>query len=208
MYRGNNSDRLWIIDGMILSAFGERSLFGATTGLSRRRCVALLLPAIAVYGVALCLPAVRIQPLGWSADRSFDPGYAIAFWTEAIVVETAFEAGRTMAKSAFGAPFPRGAIDLTNSWGILAGVTANHLFGLACLVTLLRRLRLAAALAGMAALLAAGCRLPEQVTEWNNGWVVGPGYFVWCAAPVVLVVATRRAARRTTMAGGMNDVTH
>lgn len=188
---------------MILSAFGERSVFGASAGLSRRRCLALIVPALVVFGVALCLPAVRIQPVGWSNDRSFDPGYAIAFWTEAIVVETAFEAGRTMANSAFGAPFPRGAIDLTNSWGILAGATANHLLGLACLATLFRRLRLGTALAGLSALIAIGCMLPEQINEWSNGWILGPGYIVWCAAPVVLMVRTWRAARKVAAAPGI-----
>ncbi len=188
---GNKSPCLRIVFDMILPVFGERPGFGAGAGgLSRRRCFWLIVPALVVFGAALCLPAYPI----W---ETFEPGYSVALSTEAI----AFEAGEKLARQAFGASRARGGVDLTDSWPILAGATANHLFALACLTTIFRRLRLAAVLAGLSALFAIGCLVPVQIMERENGWVLGPGYFVWCAAPVVLIVTTRRADRGSRVAG-------
>ena len=52
-----------------------------------------------------------------------------------------------------------------------------------------------------AALYAVGCMLPEQLLEQNYyaesgiDSCLGPGYFVWCAAPILLAVAAFRASR-------------
>jgi hypothetical protein len=176
---------------MILPVFENRAaLPRGAAGLSWRRRLWIVTPALAVFGVALALPAIRVRL--WGGEPTSEPGYTIAFWTEA----NAFEAGHRLAQAAWGKPISQGALDFSGSWPVLAGATANHLFALACLATLFRRLRLAAALAGIAALLTVGCMFPEQILEWNDGWLLGPGYFVWCAAPVVLMVETWKADRR------------
>lgn len=177
---------------MILPVFENRpALLGGAAGLSWRRRLWIVTPALVVFGVALALPSIRVRL--WGGEPTSEPGYIIAYWTEL----SAFEAGRQLAQSAFGTPGGRGPLNFADSWPVLVGATANHLFTLACLATMFQRLRLATALAAFAALLTVGCMIPEQVLEWNNGWLLAPGYFVWCAAQVVLMVATWREDRRS-----------
>jgi|GEM_PF-5008342 len=139
----------------------------------------------------MLLPAFRIQILN-DHEGHFSAGYEMAWLVEAVFWTMSWES----TKIAFGAapPPPSGR------WGgwqiLLPGAMANHFFLLACLMVFLRRFRMAVACSTLSALCAIGCLLPWQILDFRKGWVLGPGYFVWCAATVLLAIATWRIARR------------
>lgn len=152
--------------------------------VKRRRY--LVLPAL-VFGVSLLLPSLKV----------FD-GYA-AGYVAAACVETAFCELSVKAISSLAAGSLAFPVTWTDDFPIWSGMRANHLFVLAYIARLFRRFRLASLLAANSALCAVACLLPEQLFElFGDGrWCLGPGYFVWCAAPMTLAIATFRAFRAT-----------
>lgn len=148
--------------------------------------------AAVVYVVSYFLPAYRIF-------SDFAPGYEIALAAESMtwefskgVVQQSWSAGTIPSVVGFG-----GAAE--NLWGdmaILGGAAANHLFVIAYIAALCRWLRTAAVCAWLAVVAATGCLLPGQLFETH--WFLGPGYFLWCAAPVLLGFACGRPFRRAS----------
>jgi hypothetical protein len=147
--------------------------------------------SLIVFALSMPLPAYRIQI--WNDhDGPFSPGYEMAWIVEAVYWAMSWESIKTV----FGAtPVPSSGA--WNGWQIfLPGAMANHLFLLACLMLLFRRFRTAVACSTLSALCAIGCLLPWQLIDFRNGWSLGPGYFVWCTATVLLAIATWRIAQR------------
>lgn len=183
------------IAGMNLPAFDERTAFRAGAArVSRRHCIWLIVPALVVFGMALALPALRIFV-------EFVPGYVVVRSIEEAII---FDFAPELARMTFRAQAGGGGLKLIEVWPLLAAGTANHLFALACLLTICRRVRLAAVLAGLSAAFAIGSALPYQIMDWKDGWYLGPGYFVWCAAPLVLMAATWRVDRTSRTANSRN----
>jgi len=143
----------------------------------------LFLPA-AVFVVSLLLPAFRLQEC--SATKVV-PGYVMAWIAENLFFEFSMDALRSLAHGSLRGP---------PNWPVLAGITANHIFALAFVAGLFRRWGLASALAGIAALCAL-CMLLEQLQDPE--WFLWPGYFVWCAAPIVLAISACRSCRAARM---------
>jgi hypothetical protein len=139
----------------------------------------LFLPA-AVFVVSLLLPAFRLKEC--SATKVV-PGYVMAWIAEYLFFECSMDTLRSLAHGSLRGP---------EDWPILAGITANHVFALAFVAGHFRRWGLASVLAGIAALCAL-CILLEQFHEPE--WFLWPGYFVWCAAPIVLAASAYRACR-------------
>jgi hypothetical protein len=159
----------------------------ATLTKSERRTV---YSSLIAFALSMLLPAYRIQI--WNDhDGRFGPGYEIAWLVEAIFCEMSWES----VNSVFGAA-PMPSSGRWSDWQIFLGAMANHFFLLACLMVLLRRFRMAVACSMLSALCAIGCLLPWQIIDFKKGWSLGPGYFVWCAATVLLAIATWRIARR------------
>jgi hypothetical protein len=148
---------------------------------SERRTVYL---SVIVFALSMLLPAYRI----WNYVP-FSPGYEMAWLVEVFFWEMSWES----INMVFGA-IPVSPSSRWSGWEtFLTGAMVNHLFLLACLMVLFRRFRMAVA---FSALCAIGCLLPGQAIDLRNGWLLGPGYFVWCAAAVMLAIATWRIARR------------
>jgi hypothetical protein len=140
-----------------------------------------------VFALSMLLPAFQV----WNG-QPFSPGYKMAWLVENFFWRMSWESINIV----FGAvPVPS-----SGRWGgweiLLTGAMANHLFLLACLMVLFRRFRMAVACSTLSALCAIGCLLPWQIIDFGKGWSLGPGYFVWCAATVLLAIATWRIARR------------
>lgn len=140
-----------------------------------------------VFALSMLLPAFRVWNVG-----PFSPGYETAWFVEGAFWKASWESITVV--------FEAGPAPSSRRWGgsepILAGAMANHLFLLACLTVLFRRFRMAVAFSTLSALCAVGCFLPRQAIYYKDGWALGPGYFVWCAATVILAIATWRIARR------------
>lgn len=144
-----------------------------------------LLPAVAIYGVALLLPSMKMN---WPGAGDVLPGYAMAWLAENAFFEMTVDALRSLERGSLPGP------TWHNTWPIDCGIWANHLFVLALLLGLFRRWGMASAFAGIAALCALICAVPDQLLT-DREWVLWPGYFVWCAAPAVLALCSLRAFR-------------
>lgn len=149
------------------------------SALPRRRVVRALLPAVILFGASLPLPSIRI---GLTPPVQFEPGYQAALFVEL----AAWDVGIKLARSAAGPVASTDGFNLSGNWPILAGATANHLLALSCLGAICRRLRLATWLAILSAGFAIGSLLPAQLLNLDRSWDLGPGYFLWCAAPLAL----------------------
>ena len=160
-------------------------------GPPRRRCLRLLIAPLALFGVSLLLPTLKLQVFG-SSTAALDPGWVAAYMTEAVM----FEAAGDLAGPLVGRTPSSRSLNLSRDWFFVSGSLANHLFALACLAVVFRRVRLAHLLSIAAAAFAVTCLLPSQVIDWisDGGWDLGPGYFAWCAAMAWLAVLTRRRA--------------
>lgn len=157
-------------------------------GPPRSRCLRLLIAPLALFGVALLLPTLKLQVFGDSTAK-MDSGWVAAYITEAIMFDVAVDLARAVGG---GVPLP-GPVDFSRNWFLVSGALANHLFAVACVAVVFRRLRTAFMLSVPAAFFAITCLLPNQLIGWmqDRKWELGPGYFVWCAAPVALAVLTR-----------------
>ena len=153
--------------------------------VSTRRVVVHL--SALVYASSFLLSSFRIF-------TDFTPGHQIAWTVEAATMSNSWKLllfATGQATSLPGGP----TIDAS----IAAGATANHLFVVGYAAAIFRKYRAAAFFAAVAAMCAIGCLLPEQLTDLDQGWFLGPGYFAWCAAPVLLTVAAVREWRRNPM---------
>jgi hypothetical protein len=162
-------------------------LFAA--GPPRKTCLRLLVLPIFVFGIALLLPSIRVQVFG--NEPKMNPGWMAAWLVEAVMFQSVLEsAGQLFGRAPAPTPF-----NLSGDWSFISGVSANHLFALACLAGNFRRLRITFLLSAAAAVLTLTCLLPSQLLNWQNGWELGPGYFAWCAAPLSLATLTRPGRR-------------
>jgi|SRR5579863_747625 len=152
---------------------------------SDRRTVSL---ALILFALSMLLPAYRV----WPTDAYFIPGYHVAWFVEFFFWGISWES----IKMFFGT-IP---VSQSNRWSgwelLLPGAMANHLFLLAFITVLFRRFRMAVFFSTLSAACAIGWLLPGQAVNFSEGWHLGPGYFVWFAATVVLAIATWRVARR------------
>ncbi|MGQ0633020.1 MAG: hypothetical protein ACT4QC_00255 [Planctomycetaceae bacterium] len=140
--------------------------------------------ACVAYAVSFLLPAVEIM-------QGFAPGYMCAYWVEAVVSELN---ERALHSATQGSSMSRW------EWGdlmFIAGAMANHFFLLAYAACVLRRPRVTAVLAVLSALCAVASMLPGQVLDLfsNHKWFLGQGYFVWCAAPMILAAGAVLAVK-------------
>jgi hypothetical protein len=141
----------------------------------------LMHSALVVYTLSFVLPSVKIDLFG---NRSFEPGYWCALCAELTVWDFNTELAAFALQSG-----PPPARDKVLGWfSMIGGATANHFFLLAYALAMFRRPRIAALCAVLSAACALGCLLPAQILALDGGWGLGPGYFVWCAAPVILAV--------------------
>jgi len=143
----------------------------------------LVLPVV-VFGVALLLPSMKVF-------SDVVPGYGMAWIAENLFFDASMEALRSLARGSLQGLTVEGWA----GWPIHAGIWANHLFVLALALAFFRRWGMASAFAGIAAVCALICGLPGQFLSGDAEWSLWPGYFVWCAAPIVLAVSSFRAFR-------------
>jgi hypothetical protein len=142
--------------------------------------------AVWLYAVSMILPSFRVFD-------GFSAGFEVALTAEIVTMNFA---RNVAARFASGGPVPGvlfSSVGTESLWGdiaILAGAAANHLFVLALAAAWFRWRKTAVASARLAALAAVGCMLPAQILD--SRWYLGPGYFVWCAAFIVLAVAVSR----------------
>lgn len=152
--------------------------------------------SVAVFVLSMILPSYRV----WNPGI-FSPGYEMAWLVEGIFLEMSWESMKAVLGVSPPPPSSR-----WDGWPVfLSGACANHLFILAYLTVLFRRYRTAAVFATGSALCGIGCLLPGQIIAFKKGWSLGPGYFVWCAAAVMLAITTVRVARRELKSGPIFD---
>lgn len=150
-----------------------------TTSRAKNRIT--LWPALAAFAASLILPSY------WqSLSGTWIVGYMVFYESEAYAVASALQ----MWNAAW-----RGQSTNPVHAVLLCGAMANHLFALALAAALCRWSKTAAVAAVFAVLLAIGCLLPLQLWQINEGWILGPGYFVWCAAPGILAIGALRLLR-------------
>ena len=148
--------------------------------------------SVILYGVSMLLPAYRIQFLDDDDDRHFDPGYEMAWFVEGAFWQMTWEASQIpFRRDSASTYYPLGLILV-----LIPGAMANHFFLLGCLALRFRWLRMAVIFSILSALCAIGCLLPWEISDPTDEWSLGPGYFVWCTAAVVLTVGSWRVARR------------
>lgn len=153
-----------------------------------KRMRTLMHLAAAIFAVSFILPSYRVFD-------EYTPGWSCALVTE----EFLFELNKQSIESALRLTPSLHQYNFSEWSVFVSGASANHLFVIAYVAAIFKRFRITCLFAGLSALCAIGCLLPGQMVEISRGWRLGPGYFVWCAAPVLLSATTLRAARTAIM---------
>lgn len=140
--------------------------------------------AVVLYAVSLALPSVCIFD-------NYVAGYLVAWATE----EGVFRNAEKLVEHVLGQGPPNQS-PWSSALPFHLGAAANHAFFLSYIAAIFWRPRVATLLAGIAVLCAVGCLLPSQIANLHDGWILGPGYFLWCTATIVLLAATIGQWRR------------